>query len=132
MNSIQDAMSAPAIVRPETLRIGTGRTRRFIGREHGADVSYFFVDNDPGEGPGLHRHPYSETWVILDGEALITIEGAQLHAVAGDTATVEAGRWHGFVNCGSGRLRVLCIHASDEMIQEFLDPEETPPWQAGE
>jgi len=42
---------------------------------------------------------------------------------------VGAGRWHGFVNSGTGRLRILCIHASDRIIQEFLDPRETPPWQ---
>lgn len=52
------AATAPVLVPAETLRIGTGRTRRFVGREHGAGVSYFFVDNDPGQGPGLHWHPY--------------------------------------------------------------------------
>ena len=29
--------------------------------------------------------------------------------------------WHGFKNCGTGRLRVLCIHASDRIIQEWQD-----------
>jgi hypothetical protein len=33
------------------------RTRRFEGEQFGADVSFFLVDNDPGEGPDLHRHP---------------------------------------------------------------------------
>lgn len=115
------ASVAPAIVPAEALRIGTGRTRRFEGIDHGAGISYFFVDNEPGEGPGLHRHPYPETWVVLDGEARITIGDAQLVAGAGDTATVGADIWHAFTNCGTGRLRIICIHASDTIIQEFAD-----------
>ena len=111
----------PAIVRAADLLVGTGRLRRFVGAEHGAAVSYFFVDNEPGQGPAIHRHPYPETWVVLEGEARITIAGELLHAVAGDTATAPAGAWHGFTNCGTGRLRVLCIHASDRIIQEWQD-----------
>jgi mannose-6-phosphate isomerase-like protein (cupin superfamily) len=112
---------APEIVPAEALIIGTGRTRRFVGREHGAGISYFYVDNDPGEGPGLHWHPYTETWVVLEGRARITIGDRQLVAGPGDTATVPAGVWHGFTNVGDGRLQVLCIHASDTIIQTWLD-----------
>ena len=115
------SIAIPDIVHAVDTRVGTGTLRRFIGAEHGAGVSYFFVDNEPGQGPDIHRHPYPETWVLLEGEARITIDGETLHAVAGDTATAPTGAWHGFKNCGSGRLRVLCIHASDRIIQEWQD-----------
>ncbi|MFE5409395.1 cupin domain-containing protein [Microbacterium sp. NPDC056569] len=115
------SIAIPAIVPAADTRVGTGTLRRFIGVEHGAGVSYFFVDNEPGQGPDIHRHPYPETWVLLEGEARITIDGETLHAVAGDTATAPAGAWHGFKNCGTGRLRVLCIHASDRIVQEWQD-----------
>ena len=113
--------TAPHIVPSDELRIGSGRTRMFIGAEHAAGVSYFFVDNEPGQGPDLHRHPYPETWVVLEGQATITIGDACLRAVEGDTITAPAGQWHGFKNTGAGRLRVLCIHASDRIIQEWQD-----------
>jgi quercetin dioxygenase-like cupin family protein len=113
------AETAAPVVHPDAIRIGTGRSRRFVGREHGAAISYFFVDAAPGEGPARHRHPYSETWVVLDGEVTITIGDEQLVATAGDTATVATGVWHSFTASGPGRLRILCIHASDEIIQEF-------------
>ena len=105
----------------ESLRIGSGRTRRFVGREHGAGLSYFFVDNDPGQGPGLHRHPYTETWIVLEGEAEVTIGDRVLRATAGDTVTAPLWTWHRFVNSGTSRLRIVCMHASPVIIQEWWD-----------
>ena len=113
--------TAPQLVTAASLVIGTGRTRRFVGREHGAGISYFFVDNEPGEGPDLHWHPYTETWFVIEGTARITIGDHQLTANAGVTATVPTGVWHGFKNAGEGRLRILCIHASDVIIQTWAD-----------
>ena len=116
-----DGAASVEIVPAESLVVGTGRTRRFIGREHGAGISYFFVDNDPGQGPGLHWHPYTETWVVLEGSAEITMGDRRLVAGAGDTATVPTGVWHRFENVGKGRLKMLCIHASDVIIQTWAD-----------
>lgn len=109
-----------SVVRAAEIGIGTGRSRRFVGAEHHADVSYFYVENQPGEGPGLHWHPYSETWVVLHGTARITRGAETFDAMAGDTATVAARVPHGFVNAGEGMLRILCIHASPTIIQTFL------------
>ncbi|WP_233549642.1 cupin domain-containing protein [Cellulomonas rhizosphaerae] len=104
------------------LRRPDSRTARFEGRAHGSGISFFLVDADPGHGPGLHRHPYSETWVVLEGQATITIDGHDLVAEADDCAVVPAGLWHSFVNSGSGALRMICIHASDVMVQEGFPP----------
>ena len=109
------------VVAAADIRMGAGRSRRFLGAEHDADVTDFYVENQPGEGPGLHWHPYSETWVVLEGIARITRGEESFDAIAGDTATVAAYVPHGFINAGSGALRILCIHASAIMIQTFLD-----------
>jgi len=115
-----DTSLAPTIP-AEALRIGGGRTRRFEGAEHGADISYFFVENQPGEGPGLHWHPYTETWIVLEGTARFTRGDETFVAVAGDTATAAPRVVHGFTNVGTGVLRVIGIHASATIIQTFLD-----------
>lgn len=109
------------IVAAGDICIGAGGSRRFVGAEYGADISYFFVENRPGEGPALHWHPYSETWVVLEGDVQIRRGDEVLTAGAGDTATVPPRVPHGFTNIGSGMLRILCIHASAEIIQIFVD-----------
>lgn len=106
----------------DSLRPFASRTMRFEGAEHGSEISFFFVDNEPGQGPALHRHPYSETWIVVEGEATISIDGSSMVARRDDTAVVGPMLWHGFTNTGSGRLRILCIHASPRIIQEFMDP----------
>ena len=111
----------PPIVPADAVRLGSGRTLRFEGRDHGAAVSYFLVDNEPGQGPDLHRHPYPETWIVLEGEVRITIGEQEFVAAAGDTATAPADTWHCFVAIGTSRLRMVCIHASDVIVQEFAD-----------
>jgi quercetin dioxygenase-like cupin family protein len=107
------------VVTADTVRIPGSRTLRFEGRDHGSGVSFFLVANEPGQGPGLHRHPYTETWSVLEGEATITIGDETVIARAGDTAVVQPGVWHGFTSSGTSILRMICIHASDTMIQEL-------------
>jgi len=85
------------------------------------------VTNDPGQGPGLHRHPYTETWTVLEGEATITVGDERIVAHAGDTAVVQPDTWHGFTNTGAGVLRIMCVHASATLIQQDLDTQENTP-----
>jgi len=117
------ASAGSPVVRASDIRIGTRRSRRFVGAEHGAAISYFYVENQPGEGPGLHWHPYPETWVVLEGSVRFTCGTHTFDATAGDTATGPAFVPHRFVNTGPGLLRILGIHASPTIIQTFLDEE---------
>jgi mannose-6-phosphate isomerase-like protein (cupin superfamily) len=69
-------------------------------------------DNEPGAGPDLHRHPYSETWIIRAGAGTFTADGEEIEAGPGDIVVVGAQPPHKFKNTGDGRLDVVCIHAS--------------------
>ncbi|MCI9856946.1 cupin domain-containing protein [Microbacterium proteolyticum] len=112
-----------AIISAEHLRVGNSPTLLFEGTEHGSAVSFFLVTNDPGQGPGLHRHPYTETWTVLEGEATIQVGAETFIARAGDSAVVQPDLWHAFTNSGRGTLRIICIHASAVMIQENASEE---------
>ena len=94
---------------------------RFEGEGHGSEVSFFLVNNQPGDGPDLHRHPYSETWIVRSGKARFTADGQDLEAGPGDILVVGAETPHKFKNIGDGRLDIVCIHASPVMIQEELE-----------
>ena len=103
------------------LRPSPGGTVTFQGDPYGSGVSFFLVNNEPGAGPDLHRHPYSETWIVRSGQARFTADGEDLDAGPGDIVVVGAETPHKFKNVGTGRLEIVCIHASPRMIQEDLE-----------
>jgi len=82
-------------------------------------MSVITVDTGPGKGPALHRHPYEEVFVIVEGEATFTLGDAQRVARAGDILVAPADLPHGFTS-GPGRLRAVNIHASPEFVTEWL------------
>ena len=93
-------------------------------------MTFFLVDDAPGHGPVLHRHPYTETWVVLAGEVAIWADGEVVEGRPEDIVTVSAGTAHKFRATGTERLRMVCIHASPRMIQEDL-PDDDPDWLSG-
>lgn len=109
------------VIRSAELQRFPNRTIRFEGVAHGSQVSMFLVDNGPGEGPGLHVHPYSETWVVRHGEAEFTVGTEKLRAGAGDIVVGPPDTPHRFRNVGKDRLKLVCIHASERIIQQDLE-----------
>ena len=109
-------MSLPSWRRP------AGRTGgEFEGEEHGSQVSFFVVDNEPGRGPDLHRHPYSETFVVLAGSGRFHRDGEEIEAAAGDVVVVEPGQAHGFKATGDERLEMVAIHAAPRFDTEWVE-----------
>ncbi len=97
-------------------------TYEFQGYQHGeASISFLWVDLPPGHGPRLHRHPYEEVFIVLEGEATFTVGSATLEVKAGQIAIVPAGVPHKFLNAGEGPLRQIDIHRSSRFITEWLE-----------
>ncbi len=85
---------------------------RFEGEPYGGGVSFFLINNEPGAGPDLHRHPYSETWIVRSGRGRFTTDGVDIEAGPGDIIVATAGTPHKFKNIGAERLVAVCIHAA--------------------
>jgi quercetin dioxygenase-like cupin family protein len=100
---------------------GSPAARRFIGADHGgAPLSMFLVDGEPGSGPGLHRHPYAEVFVVHSGQARFEVDDAVIAAAAGDILVAPAGSAHRFTNSGGEPLRMTAIHAAPRMETDWL------------
>jgi quercetin dioxygenase-like cupin family protein len=93
----------------------------FEGATYSAGVSFFVGDLAPGRGPRMHRHPYAETCIVRAGQVRMTVDGQEITAGAGDIVVLAPGTPHRFVAAGDERLRMICIHASERFVIEWLE-----------
>ena len=105
-----------------TAAIDVARDEDFEGYLHGSQVSFIREYNSrPGSGPRLHRHPYTETFVIRSGRALFTVGAEQLIGVGGQVLVVPVLVPHRFEVLDGGVYEATHIHASDRFITEWLE-----------
>ena len=98
------------------------RSYKFEGADHGSSISSFVINYaKPGMGPKLHRHPYEETFFVLDGEATFSIDGETIEARAGNILVAPANAPHKFVSVGTEVLRIVSVHPRERMSQEDLE-----------
>src|SRR5437660_611812 len=109
------------IVEIESLRQAGGGVPLFEGELHGnVQTSCFVLDLPPGLGAALHRHPYPEVFVLLDGEARVWMDGVSTDVHGGQIAIVPSDAAHRFTNTGEGVLRTVNVHPHPRRIQEDL------------
>ena len=108
------------ILKPCDQRKGPIAKVEFEGAPYGAGISFFQGNLPPGKGPGLHRHPYPETCIVLSGQAAMVIDGEEVVAVAGDIVVIGPATPHRFTAIGDQRLDMVCVHASERVIIDRL------------
>jgi mannose-6-phosphate isomerase-like protein (cupin superfamily) len=109
------------IVHPCDQRKGPIAAVEFEGKPYGGGVSFLQGNLPPGKGPGLHQHPYSETCIVLAGQAAMVVDGEEVVAGAGDIVVIGSATPHRFTAIGDERLNMVCIHASDRFVIEYLN-----------
>jgi mannose-6-phosphate isomerase-like protein (cupin superfamily) len=108
------------VISRENQQQSPNRTVLFEGGAFGAPVSVFLIDNEPGQGPALHVHPYTEMWIVRSGQARFTVGEETVDPNPGDIVVVNAETPHCFKNVGTTRLELTCIHASPQVIQSWV------------
>ena len=76
----------------------------------GGTFLLFEDDLDQGKVTPLHQHPHAEeTFYMLEGEILLSLDGQQIPLHAGGRAIIPRGVPHAFL-VTSPRARMLCLH----------------------
>ena len=99
-----------------------GNTYEFQGIEYqDTNVSFIWVDMPPGGTIRLHKHPYEEIFIILEGLATFTVGSATLEARAGQVIIVPADVPHKFSNLNNTQLKQIDIHVSKQFVTHWLE-----------
>ena len=99
-----------------------GNTYEFQGIEHrDTNVSFIWVDMQPGGTIRLHKHPYEEIFIILEGLATFIVGSATLEARAGQVIIVPADIPHKFSNLNNTQLKQIDIHVSKQFVTHWLE-----------
>ena len=79
-------------------------TVEFEGEQYDTGISFFVGDLEPGQGPGMHKHPYCETCIVHSGQVEATIDGQRVVVGPGDIIVIEPETPHRFIAIGEERL----------------------------
>ena len=97
-------------------------TGEFEGHLHCSGASIIFARLEPGKpGPKLHRHPYSETFVVRQGRPAFIAGDQRIEGAAGDIVVVPPDTPHAFSNAGTIVLEMMDVHASDRFVTTWLE-----------
>ena len=120
IDGLGDELMAPLIIQRDDLP-HSETSARFEGWQFGdVPVSFFWTDAPPDTGPSLHRHPYTEIFLVQEGCVHFTVGPDSFEASAGQIIIAPAGEPHMFVNVGPDRARHLDIHTSSRMVTDWL------------
>jgi quercetin dioxygenase-like cupin family protein len=93
----------------------------FQGNKYDANVSFFIVLFSPGKGPGKHRHPYEETFIILEGEIEAIVDGETQILRENHIVVIPPETWHEFKNRSEQHAFMINLHPVPEMVTELAE-----------
>jgi mannose-6-phosphate isomerase-like protein (cupin superfamily) len=100
---------------------GDANVQTIEGKAHGAKVTLLLEHMPVGTGPRLHTHPYGETWVVIEGVIAFSDGKETREAGPGDVVYVAPEEPHKFTVVSGGRIKMVCIHQSEEFITNWLE-----------
>jgi quercetin dioxygenase-like cupin family protein len=94
------------------------------------DNAVWEVKVEPGVIGSPHRLTREETFVALDGSAVIELDGERLELTAGNALVIKAGQTLSLSNSGTQAFRALAVFPVGGQAVMGDKPAFTPPWAA--
>ena len=116
----------PAVLRidevPSVDRGNGARTAPFVTHALGATSFLNGVTSfEPGAAIGHHTHNCVESVMVIEGDAVVDIDGAEAHLVRFDTTFVPANVPHHFTNAsGTEPMRIFWTYASHDATRTLV------------
>lgn len=123
------AVLLPTVMLPAYERGGGARTTPLVTRELGATGFITGITSfDPGVSIPFHSHNCQESVMLLEGEAILDIDGAALTLSLLDATFIPADVPHRFRNGSPTQpMKILWIYASPEATRTLADSGVTTP-----
>ena len=94
------------------------------GVQTGGAYEIFELEGPEGSGPPPHAHPWSEAYLVTDGEADVWLGGEKLRAVPGCFVHIPAGPTHGYrIRSKTAKFVVITSGAGASEFFTELDAE---------
>ena len=77
-------------------------------------------------------HNCDEQVTLIEGNAVVEIEGERTPVKVLDTTYIKAGTWHRFLNTGENRMKILWVYDTDEVTRTFQNTGKTVGHLSGE
>lgn len=98
------------------------KTRVMIGQNGLVKGSMFcqgYVEIDKDGSIPAHSHETVESYTILDGKGVLTLEGERILMEKGDFVFIEPGQNHAFENTGEEKTVMMFVYAPQIIVDHW-------------
>ncbi len=98
------------------------KTRVMIGQNglvKGAMFCQGYVEIDKCGSIPVHSHETVESYTILEGKGVLTLDGERIRMEKGDFVYIEPGQNHGLENTGEEKTVIMFVYAPQIIVDHW-------------